>query len=138
MYFLRKLYKVSPKLWRHDFPCFVYFPNFLCSCWLIVFHETFKISLRKNFDSIFFLDFFPFIFISWRLITLQYYSGFCHTFIWIPLLGIHTEETRSERDMCTPMFIAELIGFLFEIERSLRINLWSLSYLVCFINDYRP
>ena len=27
--------------------------------------------------------FFPFIFISWRLITLQYYSGFCHTLTWI-------------------------------------------------------
>ena len=26
----------------------------------------------------------------------------------IPLLGIHTEETRSERDMCIPMFIAAL------------------------------
>ena len=26
----------------------------------------------------FFFIFFPFIFISWRLITLQYYSGFCH------------------------------------------------------------
>ena len=26
----------------------------------------------------------------------------------IPLLGIHTEETRTERDMCTPMFIATL------------------------------
>ena len=26
----------------------------------------------------------------------------------IPLLGIHTEETRTERDMCTPMFIAAL------------------------------
>ena len=26
----------------------------------------------------------------------------------IPLLGIHTEETRIERDMCTPMFIAAL------------------------------
>ena len=24
----------------------------------------------------------------------------------IPLLGIHTEETRRERDTCTPMFIA--------------------------------
>ena len=24
----------------------------------------------------------------------------------IPLLGIHTEETRIERDTCTPMFIA--------------------------------
>ena len=27
----------------------------------------------------------------------------------IPLLGIHTEETRSERDTCTPMFIAALV-----------------------------
>ena len=26
----------------------------------------------------------------------------------IPLLGIHTEETRRERDMCTPMFTAAL------------------------------
>ena len=26
----------------------------------------------------------------------------------IPLLGIHTEETRTERDMCTPMFMAAL------------------------------
>ena len=26
----------------------------------------------------------------------------------IPLLGIHTEETRIERDMCTPVFIAAL------------------------------
>ena len=26
----------------------------------------------------------------------------------IPLLGIHTEETRIERDRCTPMFIAAL------------------------------
>ena len=26
----------------------------------------------------------------------------------IPLLGIHTKETRIERDMCTPMFIKAL------------------------------
>ena len=26
----------------------------------------------------------------------------------IPLLGIHTQETRTERDTCTPMFIAAL------------------------------
>ena len=26
----------------------------------------------------------------------------------IPLVGIQTEETRTERDMCTPMFIAAL------------------------------
>ena len=27
----------------------------------------------------------------------------------IPLLGIHTKETRIERDICTPMFIAALL-----------------------------
>ena len=26
----------------------------------------------------------------------------------IPLLGIHTKDTRSERDTCTPMFVAAL------------------------------
>ena len=34
-------------------------------------------------SSLFFFLFFPFIYISWRLITLQYCSGFCHTLIWI-------------------------------------------------------
>ena len=35
------------------------------------------------FIFLIFLYFFPFIFISWRLITLQYCSGFCHTLTWI-------------------------------------------------------
>ena len=36
-------------------------------------------------------------------------SGFIiDSFLPIPLLGIHTEETRIERDTCTPMFIAVL------------------------------
>ena len=35
------------------------------------------------FRSHLYLSFFPFIFISWRLITLQYCSGFCHTLTWI-------------------------------------------------------
>ena len=34
----------------------------------------------------------------------------------IPLLGIHTEETRSEGDTCTPMFITAL----FIIARTLK------------------
>ena len=36
------------------------------------------------------LHFFPFIFISWRLITLQYCSGSCHTLTWISLRYIST------------------------------------------------
>ena len=31
----------------------------------------------------------------------------------ILLLGIHTEETRIERDTCTPMFIATLLSYPF-------------------------
>ena len=37
-----------------------------------------KLSMLPTFYIIL-LFFFPFIFISWRLITLHYYSGFCHT-----------------------------------------------------------
>ena len=50
---------------------------------------------------------------SWWHWTCQGYNG-CDTKSKetydpaIPLLGIHTEETRSERDTCTPMFIAAL------------------------------
>ena len=39
------------------------------------------INTVMNTPSILF--FFSFIFISWRLITLQYWSGFCHTLTWI-------------------------------------------------------
>ena len=37
----------------------------------------------------------------------------------IPLLGIHTKETRIERDTCTPMFITAL----FIIARTWKSNL---------------
>ena len=38
---------------------------------------------RRSFIGFFICSFFSFIFISWRLITLQYCSGFCHTLTWI-------------------------------------------------------
>ena len=39
--------------------------------------------LKTGFLSSYCFFFFSFIFISWRLISLQYCSGFCHTWIWI-------------------------------------------------------
>ena len=45
-------------------------------------HAPRKFSVYHNHGN-FFLFFFQFIFISWRLITLQYCSGFCHTLTWI-------------------------------------------------------
>ena len=55
----------------------------------------------------------------WYVYTMEYYSAIKkNTFESvlielpydpaIPLLGIHTEETRIERDTCTPMFITAL------------------------------
>ena len=38
---------------------------------------------RASYYLILFFFFPPFIFISWRLTTLQYCSGFCHTLTWI-------------------------------------------------------
>ena len=41
----------------------------------------------------------------------------------IPLLGIHTEETRIERDTCTPMFTEAL----FTIARTWKQLRWPLA-----------
>ena len=48
------------------------------SQWQFTKHEYPKL-LRSSMDVLFKKFFFPLIFISWRLITLQYCSGFCHT-----------------------------------------------------------
>ena len=42
-----------------------------------------QISWGKKFRLFFTHFYFYFFFISWRLITLQYCSGFCHTLTWI-------------------------------------------------------
>ena len=52
--------------------------------WQRLFHLEWSSVFIKwfiPFDKYFF--FFSFIFISWRLITLKYCSGFCHTLTWI-------------------------------------------------------
>ena len=43
-----------------------------------------------------------------------------------PLLGIHTEETRTERDTCTSMFIAALltIARIWKQHRCLSTDEW--------------
>ena len=49
--------------------------------------------------------FFSFIFISWRLFTLQYCSGFCHTLIWIShgfTCIPHPDPPSHQRDRLPP------------------------------------
>ena len=62
------------------------------SPWLVVLNESTKPACWTPkhqaapiawVQLLFFCFFFSFIFISWRLITLQYYRGFCHTLTWI-------------------------------------------------------
>ena len=50
----------------------------------LFYYFFFSWSLTTLFNFFIFI-FFPFIFISWRLFTLQYCSGFCHTLTWISL-----------------------------------------------------
>ena len=48
-----------------------------------------------------FLIFFSFIFISWRLVTSQHFSGFCHTLTWIShgVTCIPPPESRNRRNI---------------------------------------
>ena len=65
----------------------------------------------------------------------------------IPLLGIHIEETRTERDICTPMFIAALfiIARTWQQPRCPSADEWirklwyiyTMEYSLFFILDFK-
>ena len=54
----------------------------------------------------------------------------------IPLLGIHTEKTRIERDTCTPMFITALftIARTWKQPRCLLADEWIRKFVVHMYN----
>ena len=56
----------------------------------------------------------------------------------IPLLGIHTEETRRERDTCTPMFIAALfiIARTWKRPRCPSVDEWIRKLWYIYIMEY--
>ena len=79
---LRGKLELYNMIWRGCWRSFIQiFPFFICE-------ETKTAEIKHTILLFFkcfcaFLIFFPIIFISWRLITLQYCSGFCHTSTWI-------------------------------------------------------
>ena len=56
----------------------------------------------------------------------------------IPLLGIHIEETRIERDTCTPMFIAALfiIARMWKQPRCPSADEWVRKLQYIYTMDY--
>ena len=56
----------------------------------------------------------------------------------IPLLGIHTKETRIERGTCTPMFIAALftIARTWKQPRCSSANEWTRKLWYIYIMEY--
>ena len=56
----------------------------------------------------------------------------------VPLLGIHTEETRIERDTCTPMFITALftIARTWKQPRSPSANEWIRKLWYLYTMEY--
>ena len=65
----------------HIFSLFqIHFPYVITEYWVEL-----PMLYRRSCSVIYFLFFFffSFIFISWRLITSQHFSGFCHTLTWI-------------------------------------------------------
>ena len=56
----------------------------------------------------------------------------------IPLLGMHTEETRSERDTCTPMFITALfiIARTWKQPRCTSADEWIRKLWYIYIMEY--
>ena len=67
-------------------PCTKLVQIYFCKGWRYSYLSTHSVEPRKGIQISqisWARFFFPFIFISWRLITLQYCSGFCHMLTWI-------------------------------------------------------
>ena len=66
---------LETKIWNGMVGELVYGVSFFHSG--LIYFYAFQLTKRDKFNL------FPFIFISWRLITLKYCIGFCHTLTWI-------------------------------------------------------
>ena len=86
-------------------------------------------------DLKFFYHFFPFIFISWRLITLQYCSIFCdtltwisHVFTWVPHpdspLPLPSPSHPSGSSQCTSPD---------DLSHASNLGWWSVSPLIVYL-----
>ena len=91
-------------------------------------------SLRSYFFFISFLFFFQLFFISWRLITLQYCSGFCHTLTWIshglhefPILILLLPPSLSHHPGSSQWTIPE------HLYHASNLGWWSLSPLIVYL-----
>ena len=81
------------------------------------------------------LIFFKFIYFNWRLITLQYCSGFCHTLTWIshgctcvphPELHSHLPPHPIPRGCPNTPALSALF-------HTLNLDWWSISHMVIYI-----
>ena len=82
----------------------------------------------------FFLFFFPFIFISWRLITLQYCSGFWHISTWISY-GFMCSPSQSPLPPPSPSYPSGSSQCTSPEHLSHASNLgwWSVSPLIVYL-----
>ena len=78
------------------------------------------------------LNFFSFIFISWKLITLQYCSGFCHTLSWISH-GFTNVPHPDPLPTSLPIFFKIPIELLNAIILDLCNNFGAIVFLVIYL-----
>ena len=92
-----------------------------------------RVNIQKSYNStgiplVTFFFFFKLIYFNWRLITLQYFSGFCHTLTWI-----------SHASMCPPSWTPPphpiLLGHpsaqaLSALSHALNLDWRSISHMV--------
>ena len=88
-------------------------------------------QMTPNFSHFFF----PFIFISWRLITLQYCSGFCHTLTWIS--HGFTCVSPSQSSLLPPSSPHPSESFQYtrlkHLSHASNLDWWSVSPLIVYL-----
>ena len=107
---------------------FIYF--FGCSYFGIIFNVHFQIWDHKDLLHVFFL-----IYFNWRLITLQYGSGFCHTLTWISHGGTcapHPEPCLPSSPHPIPLGHSSAPA-LSNLSHASNLDCWSVSHMIIYM-----
>ena len=83
------------------------------------------LNLRLENGTHFLKNIYKFIYFNWRLITLQYCDGFCHTLTWI-----------SHRCTCVPHPISQghpSAPALSTLSHASSLDWWSISHMVIYM-----
>ena len=106
--------------------------SFVCPVWGISDSSSFNTALLISspvFSGRMMESFVSFFYFNWRLITLQYCSGFCHSVIWFSM-GVHVFPILNPHPISLGHPSAPALSTLSQVSN---LEWWSVSHMIIYM-----